>query len=107
MAAVVGRASSFVAELEALAEAGLPPLLGSARGCSMMRRAAAAAAAKGGVGEEVEERWGVVLVAHGDVLQILQTAFDPAVEPSQHRSLPHLPNAELRPLNEFIEAGVS
>ena len=44
------------------------------------------------------ERWGVVLVAHGDVLQILQTAFSAEIEPAAHRSLPHLPNAELRSL---------
>jgi hypothetical protein len=40
----------------------------------------------------------VILVAHGDVLQILQTAFE-GVDPREHRSLPHLPNAELRWLN--------
>ena len=116
VAEVVGRASAFVAELEALAG---PPLLGSARGwrgCDRTRRAdaataaataaaeAAAAAAAGAEGDgaasEPEERWGVVLVAHGDVLQILQTAFE-ELAPGQHRSLPHLPNAELRLLNEL------
>jgi broad specificity phosphatase PhoE len=39
----------------------------------------------------------VVLVSHGDVLQILQTAFE-GLDPSKHRSIPHLPTAELRQL---------
>lgn len=39
----------------------------------------------------------ILLVAHGDVLQILQTAFyrQPA---AQHRTLPHLQTAEIREL---------
>ena len=41
----------------------------------------------------------VVLVAHGDVLQITQTAFSKHVDGSQHRSLPHLETATLRPLH--------
>ncbi|MBR9911108.1 MAG: histidine phosphatase family protein [Gammaproteobacteria bacterium] len=40
----------------------------------------------------------IILVAHGDLLQILQTWF--AGQPAaRHRSLPHLGTAELRPLN--------
>jgi probable phosphoglycerate mutase len=39
----------------------------------------------------------VLLVSHGDPLQILQTAFA-HVSPAAHRSLPHLENAEIRPL---------
>lgn len=39
----------------------------------------------------------IVLVAHGDVLQITQTAFA-KTDPRQHRSLKHLPQAEIRPL---------
>ena len=39
----------------------------------------------------------IVCVAHGDVLQILQTAFM-KMDPSQHRSLDHLETATLRPL---------
>ena len=42
-------------------------------------------------------RWMVVLVAHGDVLQILQTGFA-GVDPREHRSLPHLETATLRAL---------
>ena len=42
-------------------------------------------------------RWMVLLVAHGDVLQILQTAFA-EVDPRTHRSLEHLPTATLRRL---------
>eukprot|EP01046_Picozoa_sp_COSAG06_P119039 COSAG06_NODE_66267_length_254_cov_2.548387_1_plen_58_part_01 len=40
-------------------------------------------------------------VAHGDILQILQTAFeqDPDIPPSLHRTLPHLENAAPRLLN--------
>lgn len=39
----------------------------------------------------------IVLVAHGDVLQITQAWLN-NLEPTAHRSLPHLRNAELRPL---------
>lgn len=41
--------------------------------------------------------WWIICVAHGDVLQILQTAFS-KMDPSQHRSLDHLETATLRPL---------
>ena len=41
--------------------------------------------------------WHVVIVAHGDVLQILQTGFQ-GVDPSTHRSLPHLDTAVCREL---------
>ena len=40
----------------------------------------------------------VVLVAHGDVLQIAQTAFAD-VDPRTHRSLEHLETATLRKLH--------
>ncbi|KAL1529494.1 hypothetical protein AB1Y20_000440 [Prymnesium parvum] len=43
------------------------------------------------------ERWIVILVAHGDVLQILQTRFN-NISPSRHRELEHLPTATLREL---------
>ena len=39
----------------------------------------------------------VLCVAHGDVLQILQTAFE-KMDGRLHRSLPHLETAQLRPL---------
>jgi broad specificity phosphatase PhoE len=39
----------------------------------------------------------VLLVAHGDVLQILQTAFE-QLSPSLHRKLPPLEVAQVRPL---------
>eukprot|EP00438_Fugacium_kawagutii_P016680 Skav223974 [mRNA] locus=scaffold1107:218347:222470:- [translate_table: standard] len=39
----------------------------------------------------------VVLVSHGDALQILQTAFL-GLSPKKHRQLPHLDRAELREL---------
>jgi len=39
----------------------------------------------------------ILLVSHGDTLQILQTAFA-GVDPSRHRSLPHLATAEIRRL---------
>lgn len=41
--------------------------------------------------------WWVICVAHGDVLQILQTAFC-KMDPAQHRSMEHLETATLRPL---------
>ncbi|KAG7344413.1 histidine phosphatase superfamily branch 1 protein [Nitzschia inconspicua] len=44
----------------------------------------------------LQNHW-IVCVAHGDVLQILQTAFS-KMDPSQHRSLEHLETATLRPL---------
>ena len=40
----------------------------------------------------------VVLVAHGDVLQITQAWTAGRPPPAEHRSLPHLGNAELRRL---------
>jgi probable phosphoglycerate mutase len=39
----------------------------------------------------------ILLVSHGDTLQILQTAFE-RVTPSHHRSLPHFQTGEIRPL---------
>ncbi|WP_193071820.1 histidine phosphatase family protein [Brevibacterium sp. FME37] len=42
----------------------------------------------------------IVLVAHGDVLQIIQ-AWMRGMSPSAHRALPHLHNAELRQLSGF------
>ena len=46
-----------------------------------------------------EGRYMVVCVAHGDVLQILQTAFAAdQFDASQHRLLPHLETAQLRSL---------
>jgi probable phosphoglycerate mutase len=45
------------------------------------------------IGEEGD----IVLVAHGDVLQILMTAFD-GVRGEDHRSLKHLETAEIREL---------
>jgi len=36
-----------------------------------------------------------ILVGHGDALQILQTWFE-GVDPTQHRSLTHLNNGEVR-----------
>jgi broad specificity phosphatase PhoE len=39
----------------------------------------------------------ILLVSHGDTLQILQAGFA-GVDPSRHRSLPHLATAEIRRL---------
>ena len=39
----------------------------------------------------------ILLVSHGDILQILQAGFS-GVDPSQHRKLPQLATAEIRPL---------
>mmetsp|Transcript_4106 Transcript_4106/g.7506 ORF Transcript_4106/g.7506 Transcript_4106/m.7506 type:complete len:213 (+) Transcript_4106:28-666(+) len=47
---------------------------------------------------EAPEGADVVLVSHGDALQILQTAFQ-GISASRHRSLPHLDRAELRQLS--------
>jgi len=47
---------------------------------------------------ELEERYAdedILLVSHGDTLQILQTAFD-RVDAHTHRSLKHLETAEIR-----------
>eukprot|EP01006_Ploeotia_vitrea_P028409 TRINITY_DN61112_c0_g1_i2.p1 TRINITY_DN61112_c0_g1~~TRINITY_DN61112_c0_g1_i2.p1 ORF type:complete len:170 (-),score=62.58 TRINITY_DN61112_c0_g1_i2:463-972(-) len=38
----------------------------------------------------------IVLVAHGDVLQILNTAFE-RIDPRRHRSLPHMGNCAVVP----------
>lgn len=48
--------------------------------------------------EKKNVRLKILLVAHGDVLQLLQTWFQD-VPASQHRSLPHLETAEIRCLN--------
>ena len=51
--------------------------------------------------EDLENRYtgkNIVLVSHGDTLQILQTSFV-GVIPSTHRSLAHLGTAEIRALN--------
>jgi len=47
---------------------------------------------------ELEQRYegrDILLVSHGDTLQILQTAFG-GIDPSRHRSVPHLETAEIR-----------
>jgi broad specificity phosphatase PhoE len=46
----------------------------------------------------------ILLVSHGDILQILQAGFL-RVDPSRHRSLPHLATAEIRLLQFKEEAG--
>ena len=95
---VVRRASALVAELESLEG---PPLLpGSAAEAQYRAIHQAADATHASTPAPTgEQRWGVVLVAHGDVLQILQTAFERSVPPAQHRSLEHLENAQPRWLN--------
>ena len=47
--------------------------------------------------EETYDNRDILLVSHGDTLQILQTAFD-RVEPHTHRSLKHLETGEIRPV---------
>ncbi|EED86696.1 predicted protein [Thalassiosira pseudonana CCMP1335] len=48
--------------------------------------------------DDSESSWKVVLVAHGDVLQILQTGFLRHDDASRHRSLQHLETATIREL---------
>jgi len=50
--------------------------------------------------------WWCILVAHGDVLQILQTAFA-RMDARRHRELPHLATATLRELQLEIVASIS
>ena len=69
------------------ASRGVEPVL------SVLARAAAAVKA---VDEKCEDSL-VLLVSHGDCLQILQTAFAD-VDPRFHRALPHFETCELRPL---------
>lgn len=52
----------------------------------------------GGGGGDEKKRWKVVLVAHGDVLQIMQTGFLKHEDASRHRSLEHLETATIREL---------
>jgi len=47
--------------------------------------------------EETHDGAGVVLVSHGDTLQILQAVLS-GIDPALHRSLPHLETAEVRPV---------
>jgi broad specificity phosphatase PhoE len=49
------------------------------------------------------QRLNVILVSHGDTLQILQSCFA-GVSPAQHRSLPHLHNCEVRELKILTNA---
>ena len=72
---------------------------------SVRARAAAVVRALERHADLSEGRWMVVLVAHGDVLQILQTAFA-GVDPRAHRSLDHLQTATLRPLRLVARPGV-
>ncbi|KAL7487067.1 hypothetical protein ACHAW6_012686 [Cyclotella cf. meneghiniana] len=48
--------------------------------------------------EDSPKIWKCVVVAHGDVLQILQTGFLKHEDASRHRSLPHLETATIREL---------
>jgi probable phosphoglycerate mutase len=51
--------------------------------------------------KELEERYSgkkILLVSHGDTLQILKTAFE-QISSAHHRSLPHLNVAEIRELS--------
>ena len=53
--------------------------------------------------EELERKYSgkkILIVSHGDTLQILQTAFE-GKHPSEHRSLLHLKTGEVRRLGEF------
>lgn len=57
-----------------------------------------ARAAKAVLDIELEhENEDILLVSHGDILQILQTGFA-GLDVRRHRSLPHLGTAEIRPL---------
>lgn len=64
---------------------------------------------QGGTETEQEGRcnrrpWKVILVAHGDVLQILQTGFLLHEDASRHRSLDHLETATVRELTLHHES---
>jgi probable phosphoglycerate mutase len=48
--------------------------------------------------DEQFARQKILLVSHGDALQVLQTGFE-KVAPSYHRELPHLNTAEIRELH--------
>ncbi len=55
-----------------------------------------------GLIHDLEEKYSgknILLVSHGDALQILQTFFENR-PPSAHRSIPHLKVAEIRRMNE-------
>lgn len=53
----------------------------------------------GGEDSGAASRWKVVLVAHGDVLQIMQTGLLKHADAARHRSLPHLETATIRALS--------
>lgn len=48
--------------------------------------------------EQIYQSKDILLVSHGDTLQILQAAFQ-EIDPRYHRSLPHLVTAEIRQLS--------
>jgi probable phosphoglycerate mutase len=108
---VVRRTTAFIARVEAELDAMLnqhaaaEPENGAAAAVAATSPAASARrmSAAGGspssssaIGGPVP-RHTVILVAHGDVCQILNTAFLRS-DPSKHRSLPHWCNGEMRPL---------
>jgi probable phosphoglycerate mutase len=75
-------------------QAGPAPADGVAPAAAVLARAAALVAA-------LEARYAgreVLLVSHGDTLQILQAGFA-GVDPARHRQLPHLATAEIRRLH--------
>ena len=60
-----------------------------------------------GLVEELERRFrgrDILLVSHGDTLQILQAGFA-GVDPARHRTVPHLEVAEIRPLRLAARPG--
>ena len=70
------------------------------RGQRRRARAAVLARAAGFVAE-LERRYSgrdILLVSHGDTLQILQAGFA-GLDPARHRTVPHLEVAEIRPLH--------
>jgi len=48
--------------------------------------------------QQQQTKWNVILVAHGDVLQIMQTGFLRHEDAARHRSLEHLETATIRGL---------
>ena len=56
------------------------------------------AASSSSNGGDEEQKWKVILVAHGDVLQIMQTGFLRHEDAARHRSLEHLETATIREL---------
>lgn len=92
---VLERTTRFIVELE--------DLLSSSSSSSSLSKEDKEQEGKQKDREKCNRPWKVILVAHGDVLQILQTGFLLHDDASRHRCLDHLETATIRELTPCME----